>query len=365
MAIHQQIIRYDWESRDAIDAEAEDAILEFVRASTANALVLSDYAKGVLTPRLCREAIAWAQKRNIPVICDPKGHDYRKYSGATVITPNRKEAAEASGIRIADRPSLIRAGAQLREELGIEHCLVTLSEEGMGLSSPDGFHHLPAHAREVYDVTGAGDTVVSFLAVALAAKMDMLSACHLGNVAAGIKVGKLGTATVTLEELHATRSNMASKLVSLDQLLAEISRRRNGGARIVFTNGCFDILHRGHVDYLERAADLGDFLIVGLNSDASVRRLKGAGRPVNGEEDRGLVLAALASIDRVVLFEEDTPQRLIEAVQPDVLVKGGDYTPDSIVGAEVVRARGGQVVVLPFVPGRSTTNLLQLLKASS
>jgi D-beta-D-heptose 7-phosphate kinase/D-beta-D-heptose 1-phosphate adenosyltransferase len=363
MAVHQQVIRFDSESRHAIDAGTEQDLLRFLRDAPApHVLVLSDYAKGVLTPALCEGAIAWARAAGIPVIVDPKGTDYRKYAGATLITPNRKEAGEATGIAITDRASLLRAGAALRERFGIDHCVVTLSEEGMGLFSPDGFHHLSAEAREVYDVTGAGDTVVATLALAVAAKLPMLVACQLANVAAGIKVGKLGTATVSMRELRdATQPTMAAKVVSVEELLAELAIRRQRGARVVFTNGCFDLLHRGHVDYLERAAARGDVLVLGLNTDASVRRLKGEGRPINHQEDRALVLAALASVDHVVLFDDDTPLELIKRVQPDVLVKGGDYTADTIVGADVVRARGGEVVVLPFVPGRSTTTMLKAL----
>jgi D-beta-D-heptose 7-phosphate kinase/D-beta-D-heptose 1-phosphate adenosyltransferase len=366
LAAHQQVVRFDLESCTPISAGTERQFLRFLEThSDFKALVLSDYGKGVLTPRICETSIAWAAKHGIPAVVDPKGSDYGKYAGATMITPNRKEASEAAGIPITDRESLLRAGNALRERLRVEHCLVTMGEDGMALFSADGFHPLPTQAREVFDVTGAGDTVVSTLAVACALGLPVMQACELANVAAGIKVGKLGTATVSLSELRSVATtadralDLGDKVKSTDELVSLLDARRARGARVVFTNGCFDILHRGHVEFLAKAAGLGDILVVGLNSDASVRRLKGSGRPIHEEDDRARILAALSSVDYVTLFEDDTPLRLVARVQPDVLVKGGDYDPETIVGADLVRGRGGTVVVLPLVPSRSTSATLK------
>ena len=365
-AINQQIVRYDREVRSTLADPVEDALIDHIRDPGAvDAVVISDYGKGVVSERLCREAIAWARSRGIPVLCDPKGRKYAKYAGATVLTPNRKEASDATGIVIADRDSLHAAGTQLRESLGLDHCLITLSEDGMALFSADGVHRYTARAREVYDVTGAGDTAMAALAVGLATGRSASEACRIANVAAGIKVGKLGAATVTLGEVNNElygsryRSPCAEKITTRDRLAQITAEKRRNGQKVVFTNGCFDILHRGHAEYLQRAAEMGDCLIVAVNSDQSVRRLKGPERPILVEDDRAYMLAALACVDYVVLFDEDTPYDLIAAVSPSVLVKGGDYSPDEIVGADLVRGRGGVVRTVPLVEGRSTSSIVQ------
>ncbi|MFO1152669.1 MAG: D-glycero-beta-D-manno-heptose-7-phosphate kinase [Rhodospirillales bacterium] len=368
-AINQQIVRYDREVRDTLEKGIEAALIDQVQGPGAvDAIVISDYGKGVLSERVCRETIAWARSRRIPVLCDPKGRTYDKYAGATIVTPNKKEASEATGIQIADRDSLHAAGALLRERFDLEHCLITLSEDGMALFSADGVHRYTSRAREVFDVTGAGDTAMAALAVGLASGRPAVEACRIANVAAGIKVGKLGAATVTLaevnDELYGSRHHAActEKIVSKERLAAIAAEKRLNGQAVVFTNGCFDILHRGHAEYLQRAAEMGDCLVVAINSDQSVRKLKGPGRPILAEDDRAYMLAALACVDHVVIFDEETPYELIAAVSPTVLVKGGDYAPDEIVGADIVRSRGGVVRTVALVEGRSTTRIVQDLR---
>ena len=374
LAAHHQLLRFDVESTQPCSDEAADKILTGLRArmATTDVVVLSDYAKGVLTQPLVRELISECKRAGLPVLVDPKARDYSHYGGATLLTPNRKEAAAATGLALDDAPGVLAAGRKLVQDLALDACLITLSEDGMALIQDrhgHQAHHLPTQAREVFDVTGAGDTVIATIAFGLGAGLSLLEACQLANRAAGIVVGKLGAATVRLSELietarpaaHATSTAerpSEAKLVSRDALLAELAQLRAASRKIVFTNGCFDLLHAGHVQYLTQAARLGDVLVVGLNSDSSVRRLKGSSRPLNGEHDRAQVLAALAAVGFVTVFAEDTPLELIVQLSPDVLVKGGDYKADDIVGADHVHARGGRVVVLPFVEGRSTTQLL-------
>lgn len=367
-AAHQQVVRLDSEVRTAIARTSEDRLLDTLQAAgPLDAVIISDYAKGVVTVRLSRAAIAWARERGLPVFCDPKGRDFTKYAGATVLTPNRREAADAVGYPLSDTATLERAGRQLRETLALDHCLITLGEDGMALFSADGEHRLPSRAREVFDITGAGDTVVATLAVACAAGNDIRRACEIANIAAGLKVAKLGAATVSRDELAAElargphRIQPSAKIKTRDEIRRIAAAARAAGRHVVFTNGCFDILHRGHTELLHAAAGMGDVLIVGLNSDRSVAGLKGPERPLMSEDDRAHLLAALAAVDYVVLFDEETPIELIEAVAPDVLVKGGDYTPDAIVGADLVRARGGIVRVFPLLAGRSTSAIVRRL----
>jgi len=306
-----------------------------------------------------------AHERGLPVVIDPKGSDFQRYRGATLLTPNQVEFEAVAG-RIADEADLAAKGCALRDALELDALLVTRSEKGMCLLQRGHAPlHLPTHAREVYDVTGAGDTVVAVLAAALAAGEPMFDAVALANLAAGVVVGKLGTATVSPAELAAAMEQhlpVPTGAVSEDDLLALVARARATGERIVMTNGCFDILHAGHVTYLQQARALGDRLIVAVNDDDSVRRLKGEGRPVNPLAARQTVLAALAAVDWVVPFSEDTPQRLICRICPDVLVKGGDYRPTDIAGGECVLAAGGEVKILTFVPGHSTSGLIATIK---
>jgi len=365
IASHQQIVRVDRESRNPLPEELERRFIDRLASAIdgVDAVVISDYLKGVLTTNVLRFVIDEASRRGLPVIVDPKGDDYRKYRGATLLTPNRKEAEGASRIPITGDDALNAAAQVIMEQADLKALLITRSEEGMSLFTRSGeVTHIPTMAREVFDVTGAGDTVVATLALALAGGLPLPEGAHLANLAAGIVVGKLGTATVSPEELRDAvghlRPEADSKITTLDRLLACLARERARGKRIVFTNGCFDLLHVGHVKYLQKAKSFGDILVLGLNTDDSIRRLKGPTRPLIGQEERAHILAALDCIDYVVLFDEDTPIRLIEAILPDVLVKGGDYTREGVVGHEIVEKHGGRVELVTFVEGKSTTSII-------
>ena len=358
----QQLIRLDEEKATAMPGDAVAAALDGVIGG-AGAVILSDYGKGALADvqtmiRSCRDA-------GIPVLVDPKGADFGKYRGASLITPNQSEFEAVAGVARSDEDLVERARAMMHE-LELDALLVTRSEKGMLLVEGDGEPlFLSTQAREVYDVTGAGDTVIATLAAALASGQPLGAAAALANLAAGQVVRKIGVATVTPGELSAAlhqRGQGGRGLVDLDTLLALVAESHDRGERVIMTNGCFDVLHAGHVAYLEEAKSLGDRLIVAVNDDDSVRRLKGETRPVNALEDRLLVLAGLAAVDWVVPFSEDTPARLIEAVLPDVLVKGGDYKPDEIVGAKDVLRNGGEVRVLAFRDGHSSSRIIDRLR---
>ncbi|WP_220272022.1 bifunctional D-glycero-beta-D-manno-heptose-7-phosphate kinase/D-glycero-beta-D-manno-heptose 1-phosphate adenylyltransferase HldE [Crenobacter cavernae] len=363
---HQQLIRADFEDHFP-NWETGELLREFMRIlPSVNVVVLSDYAKGVL--RGSADLVSAARKAGKPVIIDPKGTDFERYRGATVITPNLAEFEAVVG-RCATEEEIVRKGINLREALELEAVLVTRSEKGMTLLARGCEPlHLPTRAQEVYDVTGAGDTVVATLGAALAAGMDMPSAVALSNVAAGVVVAKLGTATVSPLELKRALqgSSVAGQRGVYDEadLLLQVDAARGKGERIVMTNGCFDILHPGHIDYLEKAKALGDRLIVAVNGNASVKRLKGEDRPVNSLGVRMRMLSALACVDWVVPFAEDTPARLIGEVLPDVLVKGGDYAVAEIAGGDKVMAAGGEVSVLKFVAGHSTSELINKIQKS-
>ncbi|GBL56793.1 bifunctional D-glycero-beta-D-manno-heptose-7-phosphate kinase/D-glycero-beta-D-manno-heptose 1-phosphate adenylyltransferase HldE [Pseudomonas sp. abacavir_1] len=362
MSRHQQLLRVDFEEPFRTDAEAlareTEALLDQVRV-----LVLSDYGKGALKNH--QALIQAARQRNIPVLADPKGKDFSIYRGASLITPNLSEFEAIVG-RCQDENELVAKGLKLLGDLDLGALLVTRGEHGMTLLRPG--HpalHLPARAREVFDVTGAGDTVISTLAGALAAGEDLPQAVALANLAAGIVVGKLGTAAISAPELRrAVQREQGSErgVLGLEQLLLAIEDARAHGEKIVFTNGCFDILHAGHVSYLEQARAQGDRLIVAVNDDASVCRLKGPGRPINSVDRRMAVLAGLGAVDWVVSFSEDTPERLLAQVRPDVLVKGGDYSVDQVVGADIVAGYGGEVRVLGLVPNSSTTAIVEKIR---
>ena len=362
---HQQLIRLDFEQ--SLAPRGEDPLPGLVDGllGQADLLVLSDYAKGTLADP--RPLIDAARRQGKPVLVDPKGRDFDRYRGATLLTPNRAELEDVVGA-VEDDAALIEKGQGLRAELGLQALLVTLGERGMlllrgGVPGDEAALHLPTRAREVYDVTGAGDTVIATLAAALAAGVELAEACTLANCAAGLAVGKLGTATVSARELE--RARLGSEwhtILDQDSLVAAVAEARAQGERVVMTNGCFDILHQGHVAYLQQARRLGDRLVVAVNDDDSVRRLKGPDRPINGAESRMAVLAGLASVDWVCPFGEDTPEDLICRVRPDILVKGGDYRPDQIAGADCVRRAGGEVRVLPFLPGHSTSRIIGDIK---
>ncbi|CAD7857074.1 MAG: D-glycero-beta-D-manno-heptose 1-phosphate adenylyltransferase (EC 2.7.7.70) / D-glycero-beta-D-manno-heptose-7-phosphate kinase (EC 2.7.1.167) [Olavius algarvensis Gamma 1 endosymbiont] len=364
----RQMVRIDEERTAPLIESDRERLLATATAhlAQADALVLSDYAKGVLGRDLCRTLIESARDLDLPVLVDPKGKDFDRYAGATSITPNRGELALATGVDARDLEALLAAGSALRERLHLESLVLTLSEQGMVLIGPDGDHRLPAMAREVYDVSGAGDTVIATFAAGLVAGLGWVDTTRLANLAAGIVVGKVGTAPITARELLAAISEaevgtQAAKIQVAEEAQAQVRRWQADGERVVFTNGCFDLLHVGHVTYLERARRQGRRLVVGLNTDASVRRLKGPERPLIGQEDRARVLAALAAVDAVVLFDQDTPLALIEQLRPDVLVKGADYREDQVVGAEAVKSRGGRVVLVPLVENRSTTEIITRL----
>lgn len=362
---HQQLIRLDFEAAFA-DFNAS-VMLGYYREqlTKAGAIVLSDYGKGALRP--VRELIDIARAAGKPVLVDPKSRDFTLYRGATLITPNLAEFEAAVG-PVRSENELVEKGLGLIKQCELQALLVTRGEHGMTLlreGQPE--LHLPTHAKEVYDVTGAGDTVISVLATALAAGEDLAHATALANLAAGIVVGKLGTAAISVPELRrAVQGEQESGrgVMTEDQLLVAVEDARAQGERVVITNGCFDILHAGHVSYLEQAKRLGDRLIVAVNDDDSVRRLKGTGRPVNPLDRRMAVLAGLAAVDWVVPFGEDTPERLICRVMPDVLVKGGDYRPEQIAGHECVTANGGEVKVLGFEEGCSTSEIIATIRGN-
>ncbi|MDU0458133.1 MAG: D-glycero-beta-D-manno-heptose-7-phosphate kinase [Geobacteraceae bacterium] len=365
VAANQQIVRIDRESREALPSDFEKRICDWVAAHIGEfrVIVLSDYSKGVLTPAVIAAIVALAAESGIPVLVDPKGNDYIRYSGATLLTPNRKEAEAASGVAIRDADTLAKAANVIMETAGLRHLLITRSEEGMSLfTKGDEAVHIPTVAREVFDVSGAGDTVLAALAVGMASGCGMVEAARLANVAAGIAVGKLGTSIVTPQEIievvALSHHDSDSKIKSRDVLALLIAAEQAKGRQVVFTNGCFDLLHAGHVKYLQKARDLGDLLVLGLNSDASVRRLKGAKRPLIGEDERAHILAALYCIDYVTIFDEDTPLELIKALKPQILVKGGDYSLDGVVGRDIVEQYGGRVELVSFVDGKSTSNII-------
>jgi D-beta-D-heptose 7-phosphate kinase / D-beta-D-heptose 1-phosphate adenosyltransferase len=362
---HQQIMRLDSECRAGHSSREYESLLRNALAALPEAavVVLSDYAKGALTEEVCQRLIREAARRNIPVIVDPKQQNFARYFGAAAVCPNLRELASATGERIESLSAVLDAGQTLVKKLGL-HCIVaTLGEKGIAVLRPESRRHAPAVVRQVYDVSGAGDTVIAVLALAMACNVPMEAAVELANLAAGVVVGKVGTAPIRREELLGALSyeiglQMDDKVLPLERLLSRVASWRCNGERIVFTNGCFDILHVGHIRLLEAARRNGDRLVVAVNGDDSVRRLKGPLRPIVGEEERARVLAALSAVDAVVLFADDTPLRLIEAVRPDVLVKGGDYTEEQVVGAREVRAWGGRVELIPLVPGTSTTRLI-------
>lgn len=368
---HQQMMRLDKESRLAFTESENNALHEQISQAIAqkpDVIILSDYAKGVLSDALCQAVIAQAKALGIPVLVDPKGRDYTKYQGATALTPNKKETSEACGIDAMDTDRLLQAAADLRDRLGLAFLAVTRGEEGISLLEQNETIHIPAAAKQVFDVSGAGDTVIATLAAGLVHGLSHRQAFELANIAAGIVVGKVGTVPVNREELLAELISQdsveqADKICELETLLGRVRQWRQQKKRIVFTNGCFDLLHAGHVTYLEAARKTGDKLILGLNTDRSVSALKGPSRPVIHEADRARVLAALEAVDAVILFDEDTPLQLIDAIRPDVIVKGSDYSEDQVVGGKEVKSWGGKVALIDIVPGRSTSNIIEKLGA--
>lgn len=360
---HQQLIRLDFE--DGFETQEADNLLKSFQAqlSNAGAVVLSDYGKGTL--RQVQEFIQLARKEGKVVLVDPKGSDFKKYRGATLITPNMHEFEGVVG-HCEDDEDIVTKGQDLMLSLNLQALLITRSERGMTLLQKDlPAIHLPTRAKEVFDVTGAGDTVISVLAAALAAGESFADATALSNLAAGIVVSKVGTATVSMDELRKEirkQHQIQRGVVEEDALLQMVNESKEHGETVVMTNGCFDILHAGHVAYLEQARELGDRLIVAVNDDDSVKRLKGPERPVNTMEKRMRMLAALQCVDWVVPFYEDTPTRQICRLAPDILVKGGDNDPDKIPGGDCVREAGGEVKVLTYIDGVSTTGIISTIR---
>jgi D-beta-D-heptose 7-phosphate kinase / D-beta-D-heptose 1-phosphate adenosyltransferase len=367
-----QVLRVDHESRAAVSGDAERRMLAVLeqRPFPWHSVLLSDYGKGVLTPRVIQAAIAAAKSNGGVTVVDPKGKDYSIYRGVDLLTPNREEAEAATGVSIQSTADLHRAAQRLREITGIRNAVVTLGKDGIFFEAEDGSHRIiPTEARQVFDVTGAGDTVVAVLTYCRAAGVPLADSLRLANHAAGITVGKLGTWAPSRREILArlgeTMAGASGKVLSHEDAVEVAARLRAEGRRLVFTNGCFDILHAGHCDYLQRARSYGDALMVGVNTDESVRRQeKGKGRPFNELPDRMAVLAALQAVDYVVPFADDTPKALIEALTPHVLAKGEDWRDKGVVGREWVEAHGGQVVLVPLVSGRSTTNVVQKILAT-
>ncbi len=367
IAVSQQILRYDKESKNAIEKESVAKILDSVKKSINeyDALILSDYGKGVLTEELCQGVIALSNANGVKVLVDPKGSDFSKYRGAYLLTPNKKEAQLATGRDIDDEVSLKEALLQLKSECDLTVSLITLSEDGIAIYD-EKLKRFATVAKEVFDVTGAGDTVIASIAYALSACKNIDETAKFANLAAGVVVGKIGSATVTIDEIEEYeaslhKSSSDAHIKTFEEIDAIVKRYKSQGKRVVFTNGCFDILHVGHVKYLQIAKSFGDILIVGLNSDASVSRLKGPTRPVNIAEDRAYLLAALEAVDFVVPFEEDTPYELIKMIAPDVLVKGGDYEGKTVVGTEFAR----ELKLVDFVDGKSTTKTIEKIQGKT
>lgn len=381
LADGQQMLRTDRETAFELSQDLQNQLIKAATAAMADTrvMVLSDYGKGVLTANTTQALIAAARKAGVPVIVDPKGEDFSPYNGADLITPNRSELSAATGLAVDTDEEVVAASRMLIDRHGFGAVLATRSKDGMtlvqaraqaGTESDGPVSHLKAEARDVFDVSGAGDTVVATLAAVIAAGGSLTDAAELANIAAGIVVGKVGTAVTYSDDLiaslhHMDISRAEAKVLPQRQAMERIDAWRRAGATIGFTNGCFDLLHPGHVSLLEQAKSASGRLVVGLNSDASVKRLKGDGRPVQTEAARASVLASLGSVDMVVIFSEDTPMNLIEAIRPDVLVKGADYTVDKVVGAELVKSYGGRVELVGLEPGHSTTATIAKLSGEA
>jgi len=364
IASHQQVARYDIENTDEINDKSQIAILEVFKKIIANydVVLLSDYGKGVLTLNLSQSFITIANENGKKLLVDPKGLDYSKYKGAYLLTPNKKEAGEATRTIIKDIESLTKAMLILKEQYNLEYSLTTLSEEGVAIYDSE-LRVYPTQVREVFDVTGAGDTVLASLGFALSYNNDIDAAVKFANLASGVVVGKIGSATATINEIINYESSLNSSTINKhiktwDEISSIVKDLKNKNKKIIFTNGCFDILHIGHVKYLEESKSFGDTLILGLNSDNSVRRLKGENRPISPQDERAYILASLEAIDYVVMFDDDTPYELINLIQPDVLVKGGDYEGKEIVGEDIAK----EIKLVKFIDNKSTTRTIEKIQ---
>lgn len=361
---HQQVVRVDVEDTDAIsEQECKVLLSKFEKNIDKYDLILiSDYLKGLLTYELTQGIIQIAKQKNIAVIIDVKGSQIEKYKDAYLLKPNLRELNDLTGMPVSSEKEIVTASEYLKETCNCQFVLTTFGAGGMVLVGGAAPYFVKSICQEVFDVTGAGDTTLAYLASCIVNKCNIETAVQFANYAAGIQVSKVGTSCVYWNEIenflmNRRENEYTKKIVDIESI--EELKRNNPDKKIVFTNGCFDILHIGHIRYLYEASLLGDFLVVGINSDSSVRRLKGPDRPINSDVDRAELVSALAFIDFVILFEQDTPYELISAVNPDILVKGGDYKPDEVVGKDIVEGRGGKLVVIPYVEGKSTTNILR------
>jgi len=366
IAEQQQVIRYDQENTNEINNKSQNSIIKIFKRIVKNydVILLSDYGKGVLTFNLTQALITISKSKGKRILVDPKGLNYSKYNGAYLLTPNKKEASEASKIKIVDETSLHQAIKKLKSQCNLEISLITLSEQGVAIFDKK-FRTHPTVAREVFDVTGAGDTILASLGFALSCNNNIDDAVKFANLASGVVVGKIGSATASMSEIIEYESNLNSnntnhyiKTISEINSIVKDYKKNNGNQKIVFTNGCFDLLHVGHIKYLEKAKNLGDILILGLNSDSSVERLKGKGRPITKQNDRAYILASLQIVDYLVIFEEDTPYELIKIIKPDILVKGGDYNGKDVVGQDIAK----ELVILDFITGKSTSKTIKRIK---
>ena len=362
----QQVIRFDQESSSEITEELQLAILKAFQAIAKNydVILISDYGKGVLTFELTQKLISYSNEINKKILVDPKGLNYEKYSGAYLLTPNKKEASEATNIAIEDIDSLTQAIKSLKIQCDLEVSLITLSEQGVAVFDDELRIH-PTAAIEVFDVTGAGDTILASLGFAISCDYNIDEAIKFANLASGVVIGKIGSATASLNEIIEYESSLKKStsdehIKSWDEIASIVSELRSQDKKIVFTNGCFDILHIGHIKYLEKSKSFGDILILGLNSDNSIRNLKGKSRPINNENDRAYILASLEVVDYLVIFNEDTPLELIELVKPDLLVKGADYKNKEIIGQDIAK----ELKLVEFIDGKSTTKTIERIKQS-
>ena len=364
IATNQHVVRYDREITDEISIESQEYIIDIFSTIVNNydVILMSDYGKGVLTNNLTQSLITIANTNSKKLLVDPKGLDYSKYKGAYLLTPNKKEASEATRVDIKDEDSLSKAIKNLKAQCNLAVSIITLSDQGIAVFDSKLRIH-PTTTREVFDVTGAGDTILSALGFALSCNIKIDEAIKFANLAAGVTVGKIGSATTTINEIieHESslkQSNGNNHIKTFDEISSIVGELKNKKKKIVFTNGCFDILHIGHIKYLEKAKSFGDTLIIGLNSDDSIRRLKGENRPINIQNDRAYILGSLEVVDYLVIFDEDTPLELIKLIEPDVLVKGGDYEGQVVVGQDIAK----ELKLVHFIEGKSTTKTIGKIK---
>lgn len=365
---NQQVMRLDVEDTKLLSHEEAGTVLNLLKEKIQayELIVVSDYMKGLLSRQVMQGILSMAREVAVPVIVDVKDPEAEKYKGAYLLKPNLNELKQMTGMRIESEEEIAEASEILRRRCGCEYVLTTCGAKGMVLvGDGEGPYFVKARGREVFDVTGAGDTAIAYLAACMANKMHIREAVSIANCASGLQVAKVGTSSVYWSEVRAylaeDKADTAYKII--EGRMVRNFRTSHPDKKIIFTNGCFDILHTGHIRYLREAAKLGDILVVGLNSDASVKRLKGPDRPVNPLEDREELLCALEFVDYVVAFEEDTPYQLIEMIQPDILTKGGDYAPDEVIGKDIVERRGGRLVLIPFVDGKSTSDMIQRIRS--